>query len=48
MKTQSCGVLISRITVRKGKHQNKIQEINDHLRDFVKGKIPTLLTIAKV
>ena len=29
VKTQSCGVLISRITVRKGKHQNKIQEIND-------------------
>ena len=38
VKTQSCGVLISRITVRKGKHQNKIQEINDQMRDFCQGK----------
>ena len=34
VKTQSCGVSISGITVRKDKHQNKVQEINDQLRDL--------------
>ena len=34
MKTQSRGVSISGITVRKDKHQNKVQEINDQLRDL--------------
>ena len=34
VKTQSRGVTISGITVRKDKHQNKVQEINDQLRDL--------------
>ena len=34
VKTQSRGVSISGITVRKDKHQNKVQEINDQLRDL--------------
>ena len=34
VKTQSWGVSFSGITVRKDKHQNKIQEINDQLRDL--------------
>ena len=34
VKTQSRGVLISGITVRKDEHQNKVQEINDQLRDL--------------
>ena len=33
VKTQSCGVLSSSITVRKDKHTNKVHEINDQLRD---------------
>ena len=38
VKTQSCGVSISGITVRKDKHQNKVQEINDQLRDLCQAK----------
>ena len=34
VKTQLRGVSISGITVRKDKHQNKVQEINDQLRDL--------------
>ena len=34
VKTQSRGVTISGITVRKDKHQNKVQEMNDQLRDL--------------
>ena len=34
VKTQSRGVSIFGITVGKDKHQNKVQEINDQLRDF--------------
>ena len=34
VKTQSRGVSISAITARKDKHQNKVQEINDQLRDL--------------
>ena len=34
VKTQSRGVSISGITVRKDKHQNKVREINDQLRDL--------------
>ena len=34
VKTQSRGVLIFGITVRKYKHQNKVQEINDQMRDL--------------
>ena len=34
--TQSRGVSISSVTVRKDKHQNKVQEINDQLRDLCK------------
>ena len=34
VETQSRGVSISGITVRKDKHQNKVQEINDQLRDL--------------
>ena len=34
VKTQSCGVSISSISVRKDKHQNKVQERNDQLRDL--------------
>ena len=34
VKTQSCSVSISGISVRKDKHQNKVQEINDQLRDL--------------
>ena len=33
LKTQSCGVSFSGITVRKDKYQNKVQEINDQLID---------------
>ena len=38
VKTQLCGVSISGITVRKNKHQNKVQEINDQLRDLSQAK----------
>ena len=38
VKTQSCGVSISSITVRKDKHQNKVQEINDQLRDLCQAR----------
>ena len=38
VKTQSCGVSISSITVRKVKHQNKVQEINEQLRDLCQAK----------
>ena len=38
VKTKSCGVSISSITVRKGKHQNKVQEVNDQLRDLRQAK----------
>ena len=38
VKTQSCGVSISSITVRKNKHQNKVQEINEQLRDLCQAK----------
>ena len=34
VKTQSRDVSISGINVRKDKHQNKVQEINDQLRDL--------------
>ena len=34
LKTQSCGVSFSGITVRKDKYQNKVQEINDQLIDL--------------
>ena len=34
VKTQSRGVSISGVIVRKDKHQNKVQEINDQLRDL--------------
>ena len=37
-KRQSGGVSISGITVRKDKHQNKVQEINDQLRDLCQTK----------
>ena len=38
VKTQSRGVSISGITVRKDKHQNKVQEINYQLRDLSQAK----------
>ena len=38
VKTQSCGVLISSVTVSKDKHQNKVHEINDHLGDLRQAK----------
>ena len=38
VKTQSRGVSISGITVRKDKHQNKVQEINDQPRDLCQTK----------
>ena len=38
VKTQSRGVSISGITVRKDKHQNKVQEINDQVRDLYQAK----------
>ena len=38
VKTKSCGVSISSITVRKGEHQNKVQEVNDQLRDLHQAK----------
>ena len=38
VKTQSCGDLTSGITVTKDKHQNKVQEINDQLRDLCQAK----------
>ena len=38
VKTQSCGVSISSITVRKEKHRNKVQEINHQLRDLCQAK----------
>ena len=34
VRTQSHAVSIAGITVRKDKHQNKVQEINDQLRDL--------------
>ena len=37
-KTQSGGVSISGIIARKDKHQNKVQEINDQLRDLCQTK----------
>ena len=44
VKTQSRGVLISGITMRKDKHHNKVQEIES----YVKQIISALLTIVKV
>ena len=38
VKTQSRGVSISGITVRKDKYQNKAQEINDQVRDLYQAK----------
>ena len=38
VKTQSFGDSISGITVRKDKHQNKVREINDQLRDLCQVK----------
>ena len=38
VKTQSCDVSISDTTVRKDKHQNKVQEIDDQLRFLCQGK----------
>ena len=33
-KSASCDVSISNIVVRKDKHQNKCQEVNDHLKEI--------------
>ena len=38
VKTQSHGNSISGITVRKDKHQNKVQEINSQLRNLCQVK----------
>ena len=38
MKTQSRGVSISGITVKKDKRQNKVQETNEQLRDLCQPK----------
>ena len=38
VKIQSYSVSISSISVRKDKHQNKVQEINDQLRDLCQAK----------
>ena len=38
MKTQSRVVSISGVTVKKYKHQNKVEKIKGKLRDFMSGK----------
>ena len=43
VKAQACGVSISIITVRKDKHQKKVQEINDQLIDLCQAKRVTCI-----
>ena len=47
MKIQSCVVSICGVTVKKDKHQNKVQKIKDQLRDLCQAKMSTLLTTVK-
>lgn len=43
VKAQACGASISIITVRKDKHQKKVQEINDQLIDLCQAKSVTCI-----
>ena len=47
-KYASCDVSISNIVVRKDRHQNKCQEVNDHLKEICVEKILTLLITVKI
>ena len=47
VKTHSRGVSISGVTVRKDKHQNKVQEINDQLRDLCQSNSITFIDHSK-
>ena len=46
-KSESCDASISNIVVRKNRHQNKCQQVNDHLKEKCREKILTLLTTVK-
>ena len=48
VKTQSRGVSISGNTVRKDKHQNKAQEINEQLRDLCQAKNVNFIDHSKI
>ena len=46
-KSESCDVSISNIVVRKDRHQNKCQEVNDHLKEMCREKNINLIDHSK-
>ena len=46
-KSESCDASISNIVVRKDRHQNKCQEVNDHLKEKCKEKNINLIDHSK-